>query len=138
MIREIAGKDVGWLPENVFEYLKRNISNVQINVNSTDALNGYGIKLGVEVVVSRYYEKCNKHGCEFHSLFNPVFEHKNYDHRHKYTRGYADVFRWVPESGKTLEEAFGLFLEAQPDRRTEPLVYVSFSKPGKPEMEVKK
>lgn len=115
------------LPENIREYLKRFCCNVQINICRIDVLNGYGIRYSVRVVLSQYYEECTRKNCKYHSLFNQTFNEDNGKHRHRYRRGYEDVFFWAPESGKSLEEAFDLFLEFQPENATrEALVCAGF------------
>ena len=122
------------LPDNIISFLKRHIGNVQININSTDALNGYGIKLNICVIVSMYFEKCRREGCEYHSLFNPAYENKNINHRHAYSAGYENVFFWKTENEKNLEESFDLFLETQAgENENKPIVCTSFLGIGRDE-----
>lgn len=101
------------LPENIQRFVCGHNANVQVNINATDCINGYGTRITVYVVVSMYAEKCTR--CDYHSLFN--YDPKNdchkkrYGSRHNYERKYEDVFTWLSDAGVSLEKAFDLYLE---------------------------
>lgn len=109
------------LPENLLAFLKDHIANLQININHTDGLNGYGSFFHWDIRVMMYYEECGRWNCNYHSLFypNPKAKDENdFCHHHSLKQGYTEVFSyksdWVQKPKEpTLEEAFQKFLDQQ-------------------------
>lgn len=120
------GKYIGWvkrfskcteLPCNIQDYLLHHTSNLQININTTDAINGYGIAMHGSVIVMLYCEECRRPCCDYNSLFNSDPQndcHKRHG-RHSLKRGYEPVFTWTFNSEIPLEDAFNSFLERNND-----------------------
>ena len=100
---------VGQIPARVWEYMQDHACNLQFNINPTDVINGYGIRMNVSIVLFEQEEYCNV--CKRSNIYNPI-DYPLGHYRHTYEeRSYEPVFMWTPEfGGETLEAAFNEFL----------------------------
>lgn len=83
--------------------------NMSININYTDALNGYGLKERIDVIIYILVHSCTKNGCGYHSLYND----ESICNRCKIKSEYKPVFDWHNETGLSLEQAFVEFLKSK-------------------------
>lgn len=97
------------LSHNMRKALERKMCNIQINLNSTDALNGYGCIIHESFVYSEYAEWCTRPSCYYHSIYRPN-ERGEKCNRHCIQRGYEDLIcaqdydEFDLKLGKYLEE----------------------------------
>lgn len=105
------------IPKNIEEYLNLvNKSAIDISINRTDGINGYGRTLIKVVELKLRERKC--WNCGVSDIFSTQQE---WDEspciRHRYNEEYTTVFAWrehrIPERGKSLEECFDDWLNLQ-------------------------
>ena len=80
-----TGRDIvypSFIPDILIRFHNFMISNISVNYNETDGINGYGSVLHVSVVLSVYTEVCSKcHANTWYNYYidscrNPLFSHK--------------------------------------------------------------
>lgn len=81
--------------------------NIRINVNYTDALNGYGVRERIDVVIYVLVNECVREECGYHSLYNDESTCK----RCLIKSEYQPIFGWNSESKLSLEQSFIEFLK---------------------------
>ena len=80
-----------FIPDILIRFHNFMISNISVNYNGTDGINGYGRVLHVSVVLSVYTEVCSRcYANTFHNYFiddctKPLFSHK-------WERKYEDIW----------------------------------------------
>lgn len=116
-------RSIANLPQNMIDYFHSYNANLQININHTDALNGYGSFLHSNIVLMRLGRKCDRPLCDYHSLFCPNEDDtsKHFCGHHRYVPIYEVVFSYEVGSEKTLEEAFQEFLDMQGRKYYDPV-----------------
>lgn len=118
------------IPDNIAEYVgSHNGCNLSININSTDGLNGYGMIEHFTVELSILTKTCYR--CGYDPLWNPEVDDDLACSRHSYSdQRYDEVFVWRGTEGIQdrigLEDAFNLWLQAQPKRPFNPVKRMFF------------
>ena len=107
-MKENCNRLIPEIPQNINDYLATNVCNLQININRTDAINGYGSIDHVSVCIYQYYEKCIR--CGYHSIWHK--ELWDQCKRHTYEKGYGCVFMWKTTDEISLSESFDKWLKA--------------------------
>lgn len=109
------------LPDNLAAYCGQHYCNIQMNICLTDVECGYGERISGNVALMMPYKKCRR--CGYHTLWNPD-DTESKCNRHNYDRGYDTVFSYDIENryhNFSLEQAFDMFLKAQPVRDNLPM-----------------
>lgn len=114
------------IPDNIRDYLDDHYGvALDISIDSTDALNGYG-EIHHEVVkICELTRTCRN--CGYDPLWHPD-DSKSKCKRHSYgSERYDVVFVWSPyHCNLSLEDAFDIWLEAQYHEEYAPVVKCEF------------
>ena len=120
------------IPQNIYEFISsHNGCNLSININSTDAINGYGHIMWYSVHISMLTRTCNR--CGYDPLWRPNDEQSKCI-RHTYDNWrYDDVFVWKTMMGgymdtQKLEGDFDTWLKAQPTQHSQPAKRMFFQR----------
>lgn len=106
-------------PDSITEYMKRHHAVINISVESSACLNGYGQRADTMLELKLPYRKCQR--CGYHSLWNPN-DDNSHCVRHTYTKGFDTVFAYDPDKcNLSLEQAFCEWLSKQPQITSQPV-----------------
>lgn len=103
------------IPDNISNYIDHHHGvALVVSLNATDAVNGYGHQLHTVYELKHLTRTC--HRCGYDEIWHPELWGAHGDGRHTYGNyRYDTVFRYKQGDKKpTLEQAFNLWLEAQP------------------------
>ena len=116
------------IPDIIAEYIGMYHGiNLQFNINQVDVVNGYGAAVYPSVKILKYKVACNN--CDYDSLWHPDDSESKCGHHTYGTKRYDTIFYWTPlGTDLTLEEAFEIWLKAQPEENEwdKPVKYMSF------------
>lgn len=119
------------IPANMAEYIRTyHGANLSINFNHVDALNGYGGVLYCTVELSCITRTCRR--CGYDLLWKPDdIDSKCLRHAYGSWR-YDTVFAYSPVDNElSLEDAFAIWLKAQPASAFQPRKQMMFGKVGR-------
>ena len=125
------------IPKNIESFLTRQKgTNIQVNINFVDAINGYGGVIKKSVSLMMLEKRCIR--CGYSTIFADKDDDLRRCTRHTYDTKYVSVFDWIehrrPEEGKSLEECFDEWEKKQ--STWDGYIYGAYIEPTKDEAEV--